>query len=766
MKNTCKRCGKEFEDRYKRTVCPGCRVQKCVICGKEFEVTANSPLAKCCSPKCRGEYAKLTGLSKKRTQKAKQTLQDKYGVDNPNVFQHEPKICEYCGKEFIPNSARQKYCEGPHYGPCPICGKLVEIKDMDKGPSTCSEECRLKLIQKTSLERYGASNVFASDYGKEKIKETMLERYGVESPLQSEQLKQKFTETMLEIYGVASPLQSQAIKDKVSSTNLKNLGVQWPTQNEQVKEKAAHTMLQRYGGIGIGSEETSKKIQASMLERHGVINPMQSEDIQQKVQQTNLKRYGVTNPMQHDSTKKKIKQTNLERYGATTSLLNEEVKEKARQANLERYGTDNIFKTEEGQKLARQGVRAKYGVDNVAAVPEIRHRIASTCKEKYGTTSWKSCPEGIQFAMLDPSKYPQYEEFLQNPEQFIADNFDCSPSIWELTQITGVTASTIGDRLKEANCQHLVTYKKSTMEQEVVRYLYEICPGIVLERCKRNLIAPYEVDIYLPEYKIGIECNPTYTHNSSFGTYYGDPPKDRKYHAMKSRMCEEVGVNLIHIFGYEWTNHKEVVKSRLCNMLGCNPYLYHARKLTLKEVPAKESKDFLNQNHMQGYTSSAVRLGLYDGKELISLMTFSKPRGSLGYSAQYGENTWELTRFCTKLYINCVGGASRLFTHFIREYAPSMVTSFSNDSNTTGKVYSILGFHKVGEVQPGYVWVSLKDDTYLSRVACQKQNLPKLFDEPDLDIHNQTEKQIMEAHGYARVWNSGLIKWEWTAENR
>lgn len=624
MKNICRRCGKEFEDRYRRTVCPECKVQRCVICDKEFEVTANSPLAKCCSPKCRGEYAKLTGLSKQRTQKAKQTLQAKYGVNNPNAFQHDSKICEYCGKEFIPNSARQKYCEGPHYGPCPICGKLVEIKDMNKGPSTCSEECRLKLIERTSFEKYGAGNVFASDYGKEKIKETMLEKYGVQSPLQSEQLKQKFTETMLKRYGVQSPLQSQAIKNKVTSTNLKNLGVQWPTQNELVKEKAAHTMIERYGGIGTASEETSAKIQSSMMEKYGVTNPMQHEHIQEKSKQTNIQRYGVPYPTQSDSIKAKIHQTNLERYGTITSLLNDEVKEKARQTNLERYGTDNIFKTTQGQELARQGVRVKYGVDNVASVPEIRDKIASTCKERYGTASWKSSPEGIQFAMLDPSKYPEYEKFLQNPKHFIQNTFDHSPSIWELTQVTGVTASTIGDRLKEANCQRLVTYKKSVMEQEVVRYLYEIRPDIAVERCKRDLIAPYEIDIYLPKYGIGIECNPTYTHNSSFGTYYGDPPKDRKYHAMKSRMCEEIGIKLVHIFGYEWSNHKEVVKSRLCNVLHCNPYTYQARKLVLKEVPAKESKDFLNQNHMQGYTSSAVRIGLYDGEELISFNDFLK----------------------------------------------------------------------------------------------------------------------------------------------
>lgn len=765
MKNICKRCGKEFEDKYKRVVCPECKIQKCIICGRGFEVKPGAPLAVCCSSKCRGQYAKITGMSKFRTQKARQTLKEKYGVENANAFQNEPRKCEYCGKEFVPNSARQKYCEGPHYGPCPICGKLVEIKEMSKGPSTCSEECRLKLAEKTSLERYGASNVFASEYGKAKIKQTMMDNYGVEHALQVKSIKMKQQSTMLQKYGVEHALQSAELKSHMNDTNLEKYGVEWVTQNEGVKQKIANTQQTKYGGMGLGSAEIRGKIEDAMVQRYGVSNPMQDEEIRDRAKCTNLERYGVDSPLQNPEILHKAQQTNLEKYGAVTSLLNEEVQSRARQTNIEKYGTDNIFKTDFGQELARAGVRSKFGVDNVSRLPETRAKIADTCRKRYGSNSWKSSPDGIQFAMQDPSKYGTYSAFVQDPQSFILNNFDHSPSIWELVECTGVTATTVGDKVREANCQHLVTYKKSTMEQEVVKYLKQLDPDLEMERCKRDLIRPYEVDIYLPQHRVAIECNPTYTHNSSFGTCWGDAPKSRTYHAMKTKLCESQGVQLIHIFGYEWNNHRSVVLSRLCNVIGRNQTIYYARKLEVKAVSVEDSKSFLNGNHLQGYTSSAIRIGLYDGTDLISLMTFSRPRGSLGHSTKYGEKTWELTRFCTKLYTNCVGAASRLFAHFIRQYSPNMVVSFSNVSNTRGKLYSILGFCKEGEVQPGYVWVSLRDDTYLSRVACQKQNLPTLFHE-DIDIEHHTEKQIMEAHGYARVWNSGLLKWVWTPQNR
>ena len=33
-----------------------------------------------------------------------------------------------------------------------------------------------------------------------------------------------------------------------------------------------------------------------------------------------------------------------------------------------------------------------------------------------------------------------------------------------------------------------------------------------------------------------------------------------------------------------------------------------------------------------------------------------------------------------------------------------------------------------------------------------------------IDIENQSERQIMESHGYARVFDSGVIRWEYVPD--
>lgn len=94
------------------------------------------------------------------------------------------------------------------------------------------------------------------------------------------------------------------------------------------------------------------------------------------------------------------------------------------------------------------------------------------------------------------------------------------------------------------------------MESEVSMFLRNICPEIKLLHGVRNIISPYELDLYLPDYKIAIECNPTVTHNSSIPFLDSDAPISPGYHKMKSDMCREKGIFLFHIFGYEWTHKK------------------------------------------------------------------------------------------------------------------------------------------------------------------------------------------------------------------
>lgn len=269
------------------------------------------------------------------------------------------------------------------------------------------------------------------------------------------------------------------------------------------------------------------------------------------------------------------------------------------------------------------------------------------------------------------------------------------------------------------------------------------------------VITPYELDLYLPAYKFAIECNPTCTHNSTIGVFGpADKPKARGYHKMKSDRCESGGIFLFHIFGYEWVHRTDLIKSMLRNLLQKNTAVIYARNTQVHEVDSLTASKFLDLNHRQGSAASSIRLGLYCEGELVSLMTFSKMRNTLGTGAEDLSNCYELVRFCSKLSTSVVGGASKLFQHFLKTYDFTRIRSFSDRSHTRGGLYEKLGFKKVHETEPGYVWVSLKDDRSYSRVNAQKRNISQFLGDSDIDL-NKSEKQIMEEHGFVQVFDSG-----------
>lgn len=50
------------------------------------------------------------------------------------------RTCAACGKLFQPKG-RERYCEGPHYKPCPVCGEMVVATYWSDPPKRC-EKCR------------------------------------------------------------------------------------------------------------------------------------------------------------------------------------------------------------------------------------------------------------------------------------------------------------------------------------------------------------------------------------------------------------------------------------------------------------------------------------------------------------------------------------------------------------------------------------------------------------------------------------------------
>lgn len=647
------------------------------------------------------------------------------------------KVCELCGREFVTNTGRQRFCNGQHFDTCICCGKLFEIprsrlteKDRKR---TCSKTCEAAIRKATNMKVYGGAAPACSSEVQAKIVATNLQRFGTERPMQNADVQEKAKATNREKHGY----------DWYSLTDemRKKLADKWANDEykQRVRESIANSNLEKYGYTCIlAVPEIREKAHDTYEAKTGYREPFANPEVRKKSEATLLKHYGVKNPLQHEGIHQAAKNTCLEKYGYENPMQSEVVKDKTRATCLARYGNTCFLQSDLGKQLTEYAFKQKYD-----------SRWFSQSKQ------WKLD------RMLDPSNIDNLMKFREDPKHFIESEFTEMPTIRQLAERVGISDTSVGQILIENNLQDSVAYVYSYMENEVYNVLLSIDSTLNIERNTHRVITPYELDLYLPDYKLGVECNPTATHNSSINAFGGDePPLKYNYHQMKTQLCEDKGIFLFHIFGSEWTYSREIIVSMLRNLLGKNINKVYARQCQVKEVSAADCATFLNANHRQGNTNSPIRLGLFYNDELVSVMTFGKMRQSIGTDASDLSDCWELVRFCNKLNTSVVGGASKLFTYFVKQYQPSRIRSFSDRAHTRGNLYKQLGFTEVRKSDPGYVWVDSRTDISYHRYSAQKQNIKQFLHEDDIDL-NRSEKQIMEEHGFLQVFDSGTILWEY-----
>ena len=155
---------------------------------------------------------------------------------------------------------------------------------------------------------------------------------------------------------------------------------------------------------------------------------------------------------------------------------------------------------------------------------------------------------------------------------------------------------------------------------------------------------------------------------------------------------------------------------------------------------------------MQGSANSSIDIGLYNKyNELLGVMTFGKPR--FDRDAEF-----ELVRLCWKSGITVVGGANKLFNYFVNKYKPNSVVTYSDISKFTGNIYTLLGFKPESKLtEPSYCWYNLNTKQVLTRYQTMKHKLI----ESGIGTEEETESEIMERHGFVRIYNCGNIKLTW-----
>lgn len=280
-------------------------------------------------------------------------------------------------------------------------------------------------------------------------------------------------------------------------------------------------------------------------------------------------------------------------------------------------------------------------------------------------------------------------------------------------------------------------------EQELCLWLASKIPYNIITN-NRKLIGK-ELDIYIPDIKIAIEFNGIYWHSEKMFNKKGIDAKN--YHRNKTELCEIHDIQLLQFFEDEWIFKKDIVKSIILSKIGIYDFKYFARKLKVKEVKQKEANIFLTKNHLQG-SCVGKNIGLYNEDELVCIMTYGKSRF---------ENSFEMIRFASKLNTQVVGGLSRLLYHVKKMLSVDKIVTYADLRYSNGKSYNLIGtFLKTTGI--GYCWIGKNGTERLNRFSTQKHKLQKLFGD-DIDL-TKTEKQIMEEHGYLKVYDCGNLKFE------
>lgn len=649
------------------------------------------------------------------------------------------KICKECGELFEPHNASQKFCTRQHYRPCKICGKPFPVsREMlsSKEPKlTCSKQCSSALRKLTCMDKYGGVSPASSSQIQAKMRATTLNRYGVEHAMQNTEVVEKVKSTNLSKYGKAWAQQTDEAK--------KHLSDQWadPEFRDERLNQIKQGVLAKYGTECVLSiPEIRDKARETYFEKTGYYEPFANPDVIAQSEDTLMERYGVKRPLQSTDIQERFRATCLARYGVENPTQNINVLNRIRQTCLERYDNTCYLQSDMGKQSTHDRML-----------------------EKYGTSHYSCSADWKLDRMLDPTKIENLMEFDRDPLHYINKTFPNKPTLLELSESIGTGTEAVSLRLIRHNCKDAVAYVYSYMENSVYNAIKSIDSDIVVVRNTKQIITPMELDIYLPEYKLGIECNPTATHNSSINVF--DPSSDAmpyNYHMKKTQRCESEGIFLLHLFGSEWTYSSRILVSMIRNLLGRNSRKVYARNCVVAEINSSDCCKFLNDNHRQGATNSSIRLGLFLGEELVSVMTFGKMRNTIGTDSTDLSDCFELVRFCSLLNTSVVGGADKLFKYFVRNYKPERVRSFSDRAHTRGGLYAKLGFTKIRESDPGYVWVDSRTDISYHRYSAQKHNIKKFLHDDDIDL-SKTEKQIMEEHGFLQVFDCGTVLWEWRA---
>lgn len=261
----------------------------------------------------------------------------------------------------------------------------------------------------------------------------------------------------------------------------------------------------------------------------------------------------------------------------------------------------------------------------------------------------------------------------------------------------------------------------------------------------RSIFKGLEIDVWVPDYKLGVEINGCYWHGLRIDNVENHS-RLSSIHSLKADLARDNGIVLYQLWDFEINNNLDIIRSMVSHKLNKSRKIY-ARNCEVKRIENGDVVDFFNKSHLQGYRSAKVNYGLYYDDLLISAVSFS---ANNNYQ-------WEVMRYATLGGHVVVGGFSRLFKRFLSDFNPNSVMTFADRRISFGNVYRSNGFVDLKITKPNYFYQ--RGRTRLSRQRCQKHKLSKLL--PNY-VDSLSEKDNMLLNGFNKIHDAGNYQLLWS----
>jgi len=542
--------------------------------------------------------------------------------------------------------------------------------------------------------------------------------------------------------------------------DCRKVGYKIKNWNEETVIKRKETFLKKsngkYTNTSQFSEVKQKKVKTS-LKNNGTINPMKNPNIVKKGQDTLFRRTGRTNPMLVEEYKQKQQNTLFSNWGVIIPLKNLELVKNMVNTQIRLYGGIGT-----GSKITKKKiddtVYLRYKVDNISKAEVVKNKRLNTFMNNWDAINPSCTEEGKIRIKKGLLKFfiPRLKRMLEYMKLEIINMHEYEDCYQMLEFHCKVCNNIFKQRWNYVQTYYLCPIchprkrGRGSKEIEVYNFVYGLGFNSIVPN-DRKTITPYEIDILINDVNIGIEFNELIGHSEVNG-------KGPKYHLDKTLLADDSGVRLIHIFEDEWMYKRDIIMHLLKNILNkSDSERIHARQCIIREITPSDKNKFLDEFHLQGKDSSNIKLGAFYNNKLISVMTFSY--GSISKGSYNKDKTiFELNRFCSDYNYKIPGIASKLLSHFKKNYEWTKIYSFADLRWSVGNLYKTLNFKLEKTNPPSYHYVKQIKDPMTNETELKRLHRFTLRKTKEESQTNLTEVELRFKQGYYRIWDCGNLK--------